>query len=191
MVNVLSKRCFHDSCTRRPTFNPKGNKTAAFCKKHAEDGFVNVLNTLCSHGSCHRQPSFGVVGSKRPAYCKQHADTCMLNVVSKRCSHDSCTMITQWGVLNVVSPTVCAQHKSDLPAGPMISFNARCKVAGCRKVSRWGLDGKQPTHCPDHGRLKDGLVRTVGADFSKTKYCSSFYGALRGAASHVKTECKF
>ncbi|CAN0036139.1 unnamed protein product, partial [Laminaria digitata] len=98
--------------------------------------------------SCKKQPSFCVVGSEKPVYCKRHADTGMVDVHSKRCSHDSCMSWPRWGVLPDDSVSVCARHTSDLRAGPVINFRARCNMVGCQKSSRWGLDGKPPTHCP-------------------------------------------
>ncbi|CAM9727029.1 unnamed protein product [Laminaria digitata] len=49
----------------------------------------------------------------------------------------------------------CARHKSHLSGNPGINFRIMCKSPGCARLSRWGLDGKQPTHCPDHGPLYD------------------------------------
>ena len=121
----------------------------------------------CSHDSCTRQASFNVEGSKKAAYCKQHAKDGMVDVRHKRCSHDSCTRHPLWGVLADGVATVCAYHKSDLLDGPVINFAVSCKAVGCGKSSKWGLGGKQPTHCPDHGPLEEGLVRTVGTARSK------------------------
>ena len=42
MVHVPARRCSHDSCTKRPSFNVEGSKTAVYCKQHAEDGMVNI-----------------------------------------------------------------------------------------------------------------------------------------------------
>ncbi|CAN0417786.1 unnamed protein product, partial [Scytosiphon promiscuus] len=41
--------CSHGNCTKRPTFNVKGNRPAAYCKTHAKDGMVDVSNRRCSH----------------------------------------------------------------------------------------------------------------------------------------------
>ena len=41
MVNVSSKRCLHDSCMKRPTFNGNGSKSALYCRSHAGDCVVN------------------------------------------------------------------------------------------------------------------------------------------------------
>ena len=41
MVNICSRRCLHDSCTKQPNFNFEGNKPT-HCKQHAKDGMVYV-----------------------------------------------------------------------------------------------------------------------------------------------------
>ena len=153
MINIRSKRCLHDSCSKYPSFNVAGRKKAIFCKEHAENGMVCVRN--------------------------QH------------CSHDACIRFPDWGVLTDGSASVCSHHKDDLSAGLVINFNARCEVAGCRKISKWGLDGKQPTHCPDHSRHKDGLVQTVAASYRKRQSRSSSDGAVQGAPFRLKTEVSF
>ncbi|CAM9198403.1 unnamed protein product [Laminaria digitata] len=152
---------------------------------------VNVRKGRCSHDSCTRQPNFNVAGSKKAMYCREHAENDMVDVSSKRCSNNSCTMFPRWGVLSDSSASVCARHKSDLQGGPVINFAARWKVSACRNVSRWELDGKPPTHCFDHGRLKYGLARTVGEGRGKNIYRSSSYGAVLGASLRVKTEVMF
>lgn len=91
MVNVTIKLCSHDACTKLPTFNAEGRRTAVFCNQHVEDGMVDIHSTRCSHESCTKQPYFNVERSKTAEYCKQHAHDDMVNVVSRnRCSHDSC-----------------------------------------------------------------------------------------------------
>ncbi|CAN0535071.1 unnamed protein product, partial [Scytosiphon promiscuus] len=62
-----------------------------------------------------------------------------------------CTKAPSWGQLTHGRPTVCPHHKSDISTGQVVCFDGRCQVAGCRRKSRWGLNGKQPTHCPQHG----------------------------------------
>ncbi|CAN0303730.1 unnamed protein product [Laminaria digitata] len=152
---------------------------------------VNVHNRRCSRGSCTRQPSFNVEGMKTAAYCKQHAGAGMGNVHGRRCVHVSCTKWPAWGVLTDGAATACPGHKSNLFGGPVINFKAMCKVVGCRNVSRWGLDGKQPTHCRDHGPLMDGLMCTIGTAGNKGTCPSPSYGAVRGPSVHFKTECLF
>ena len=87
--------------------------------------------------------------------------------------------------------TVCLHRKGDLLGGPVIDFTAKCRVAGCRRVSRWGENEKQLTHCCGHGPLTGGLAYTVARARSKTSSRNPSTGALRGPSFHVKTEFLF
>ncbi|CAM9987660.1 unnamed protein product, partial [Laminaria digitata] len=46
-IRATSRRCSHDSCPRRPSFNFKGSKSAMYCKEHAEDGMVDIVTKRC------------------------------------------------------------------------------------------------------------------------------------------------
>ena len=152
---------------------------------------VDVRSRRCSHGTCTKVPSFNVLGSKTGVYCKQHADNYMLDVRSKHCSHHSCTGWPRWGVISDCSGSVCSQHKNSLPAGLVVDFKQRCEVTGCRAVARWGIAETQPTHCPAHGRLREGLSCTVGSDPTRNTSSSSSFSAERGASLCVKAECLY
>ncbi|CAM9537695.1 unnamed protein product [Laminaria digitata] len=152
---------------------------------------VNVIGKRCSHDSCNRPPYFTVEGSKTAAYCKQHAQGGMVDVVNKHCSHASCYMAPRWGGLADRAAIKCSRHKGDILGGPVINFRALCKVAGCGIVSRWGLDGKQPTHCRDHGPLEDGLVCIFGTTVGRRGSRIPSYGPVKGQYSHAKPECTF
>ena len=41
MVDVFSRRCLHNSCKKRTTFDVQGSNTALYCRSHAGDGFMN------------------------------------------------------------------------------------------------------------------------------------------------------
>ncbi|CAN0535350.1 unnamed protein product, partial [Scytosiphon promiscuus] len=104
----------------------------------------------CSHDVCTKTPCFNVEGRTAAKYCKQHAVDGMVDIKSKRCTHNSCLKFPGWGLLTETAPTACLLHKCDISGSPVINFWARCKVTSCKKVTRWGLDGTQPTHCRDH-----------------------------------------
>ncbi|CAN0015666.1 unnamed protein product [Laminaria digitata] len=193
MMNACKRRCSHDSCTKRPAFNVKGSKTGdySYCNQHAEDGVVGVLTRCCLHDSCTSIPTFNVEASKSATYCKQHARDGMTNIRGKRFSHNSCISRPGWGELTNCGATRCGQHGSDGLSNSIINYREMCMVAGCGRVSRWGLGGKQPTHCPDRGPLEDGLVGTlVTAQITRVTRSPS-YRPLRGPSSHDKTECLF
>ncbi|CAM9356911.1 unnamed protein product, partial [Laminaria digitata] len=94
---------------------------------------------------------------------------------TRRCSHFSCTRRPVWGVLTDCAATVCYLHKSDVSGVPVFNFRAKCKAEGCRKLSRWGINGEQPTHCLHHGPLEDGLVCTVATARGKMRDYTQSY----------------
>ena len=42
MVDIKSKRCEHENCDTRPTFNLSNEKIGIYCSKHKTEGMVNV-----------------------------------------------------------------------------------------------------------------------------------------------------
>lgn len=182
MVHIYSRRCSHDFCTKRPSFNFVGMKPL-YCKKHADDRMVDVHNRRCSDESCERRAVVNVASSKNPMYCVQHAKNGMVNVNRKLCSHGSCSGWPRWGVLDDLAASVCAFHKTILTAGLVIDFKQKCEIWGCRRVARWGLAATQPTHCAGHGPLHDGFSRFGGARRKGNRSSRS--------SSHVKAECLY
>lgn len=163
----------------------------AYCKQHAEDGMVNVRSRRCVHDSCARTPYYNVEGRKVAAYCKHHATDGMVNVRDRRCSHDPCNRAPRWGAPKDGVATVCSSHKRDFQDGNFINFAARCRVAGCIRISKWGLHGQQPTHCPQHGPAEAGLVCTLKTPVGGRVRRSPSVGAVSPPPFHVKTECSF
>lgn len=53
------------------------------------------------------------------------------------------------------------------------------------------MDGKQPTHCCDHGRLEKGVVHTVRTDRNKGSCRASYSCAVKYASYDITTECLF
>ncbi|CAM9615336.1 unnamed protein product [Laminaria digitata] len=191
MVNVVKRRCAHDSCTKQPTFGLEGSRTATYCRQHAEEGMVPVFYKRCSHDSCIKRPTYNVQGSQTAAYCRQHADDGMVNVTHKSCAHEPCRKWPISGMLTDGAPPLCTRHTSDFLSSSVFNFRARCAVAGCRKLSRWGLDGKKPTHCITHGPLENGLVCILETGRTLKPDPSPLYRAVRGSSFHVKTEVIF
>ncbi|CAM9566336.1 unnamed protein product [Laminaria digitata] len=78
----------------------------------------------------------------------------MVNIGRQRSSNDSRTVVEAVRrVLTDGTPTACAGVKSEILDGAVttVSVETLCEAAGCLEWSRWGIDGKQPTHCLEHG----------------------------------------
>jgi hypothetical protein len=63
MVDVVSKRCREEECTKQPLFNNEGQK-AMYCSAHKKDGMVDVVSKRCKSEWC----STGVT-KKYEGYC--------------------------------------------------------------------------------------------------------------------------
>jgi hypothetical protein len=92
-VSVSSKRCAHDGCTQRPSFNAPDETKGAYCATHKLAGMVNVVSKRCAHDGCARQPSFNAPDQTRGAYCATHKLPGMIDVSNKRCAHDGCAKL--------------------------------------------------------------------------------------------------
>lgn len=192
MVNVRGKRCSDTTCSRTPSFNVESCKTRAYCKQHATNDMINVRDKRWSHDTCSKLPCFNIAGSKERIYCMQHAEAGMVNVNQrKRCSEDACKKRPSWGLLAGGAATACAGHEEKIVDGPAVNFKAECAEAGCRAYSTWGYGGQQPSHCREHGPMKDGLVYSVRIDSSKCIPRVASYAALQVASFQVKAECQF
>ena len=154
MVDVLRKRCFHDSCTRRPNFNVKDSKTPLYCKQHAEVGMVKFRTWRCLHDTCMKWPCFNVEGSKIPIRCRQHSEDGMVNVLKKHCLNDSCTRRPTFDVVGSKTPTYCKQHAEDGMVD--VSFK-HCSYPSCTRHPNFNTEGsKTPIYCKQHAEA--GMV---------------------------------
>ena len=64
-----------------------------------------------------------------------------------------------------------------------VSVKERCKPVDCLKPSRWGIDDKPPTHCPDHTPLdNESAVYTVETARAKGGYR---YSPSLGPSAHL------
>ena len=152
---------------------------------------VDIQRTRWLHKSCGRRMPVNAGGKITKLCCKRHAENGTAGVRSNRCSHDSCTAWPRWGHICDSLASVCSRHKSNLTAGSVVDFNRKCGATKCRLVATWGLADSQPTHCPDHGRLRDGLSPTLGFNRRGNNSSSSSYRAKHRPSVVVKAECLF
>lgn len=186
MVNVWGKRCFHASCTKRPNFNILGCETAVYCKQHADDGMVDVRNQRRSHEPSRRRTLVSVANIKTPLYPKQHADNSKVNVRNRRCSHHFCTLLPVLGTHADRSEFLCSRHINSVTAGLVGDFNRKCEAEGCRLWATWGFTATQPTHCPDHGRIRHDLSCTAEADREGGVWSCSPFDAEQRLSCQIK-----
>ena len=140
----------------------------------------------------HLGDAFKCRGTEQGAHCSVHAKTGMVDVHNKRCSHSSCLKRPSWGVVTDGKASTCGPHKSDILGTPVVDFEAKWVVASCNKKTGWEFDGKQPTHCFDHGPIQEGLILNFRTDRSPVSYFRSpSYRLVRSPSLRIKNESMF
>lgn len=95
MVDVISPRCLHPDCTKRPYFGEAGAQPL-YCKAHMTGNMLNEVTKLCEYPDCKKQPVFAFPGGKRPSYCLTHKSEGMINIINKRCIQEDCNTVAHF-----------------------------------------------------------------------------------------------
>jgi hypothetical protein len=98
MVNVISKRCIHENCNKRPTLIIWQNNWE-YCFSHKLENMVDVINKKCIHENCNKQPAFNNYGETIAEYCFIHKLENMVNVKSKRCIYENCDKLPVFNIM--------------------------------------------------------------------------------------------
>ncbi|ORZ29951.1 hypothetical protein BCR44DRAFT_23414 [Catenaria anguillulae PL171] len=152
MVNVISKRCQFDGCTKRPAFNTKGSTKARFCAQHKTPEMVNVKSKRCQFDECTKIPAFNTEGSNQRRFCAQHKTPEMVDVKNKRCQFDGCTKQPIFNTEGSSKARFCAQHKTP----EMVDVKSKqCQFDGCQTRASYGLPGHQAEHCFTHRQVNE------------------------------------
>ncbi len=149
MINVVTKKCASDGCTKRPAFNVLGSNVGKFCVDHKLALMVNVVSKTCAFGDCTKQPCFNVLGSKVGKFCADHKLDLMVNVVTKTCSFDGCQKMPSFNTPGSKIAIFCSDHR----APSMIDVvSKRCAFDGCTKQASFNTPGsKVAIFCSKHG----------------------------------------
>ncbi|CAM9903697.1 unnamed protein product [Sphacelaria rigidula] len=148
MVNVPSKRCGKEGCSKLPSFGAAGGRKAEFCATHAPAGMVNVSSSRCGEEGCSKQPSFGAAGGRKAEFCATHAPAGMINVRGKRCGMEGCSKHPSFGTAGGRKAEFCATHA---PAGMIAVRTMECGKEGCSKhPSSRAVGGRKAEFCAAH-----------------------------------------
>jgi hypothetical protein len=152
MVNVISKRCIHENCNKRPTFNNFGKTTAEYCFSHKLENMVDVINKKCIHENCNKQPAFNNYGETIAEYCFIHKLENMVNVKSKRCIYENCDKLPAFNNYGETTADYCFTHKLE----NMVNVKSkRCIHENCDKIPNFNNFGETTAeYCFTH-KLKN------------------------------------
>lgn len=146
MINVKDKRCQHEGCCQRPSFNILGGKPI-YCGTHKLEEMVNVMTKFCEHPNCLITPVYNSPDKKSGRFCATHKEPNMINVVSNMCQEDGCNNAPSYGIIDK-KPTHCALHKTEDMTDVK---HKKCQHEGCDKTPSYAFSNtKAPTHCSLH-----------------------------------------
>ena len=55
---LVDKKCQHEYCIKRPSFNFPTEKAGIYCMDHKKDNMINVTNKKCLREGCTKFASF-------------------------------------------------------------------------------------------------------------------------------------
>ena len=152
MIDVKSKRCIEDNCTKIPIYNKQGETQALYCLKHKEDEMIDVKNKRCIKDNCTKRPTYNKQGETKALYCSDHKEDEMIDVKNKRCIEDNCTKQPVFNKQGETKALYCLEHKED----EMIDVRSkRCIEDNCTKHPTYNMKGEtKALYCSDHKKDK-------------------------------------
>ena len=180
-VDITSRRCEREGCTRFPTFRPEDGEGGKSCAEHRRPGMEKIRVCEGAEG-CTRSPSFGFRGSKRNS-CSLHKVEGMVNLNITRCRAPADCGRTPHFAFRGLPASFCAKHKE---ARMVNVVSRRCENDSCDRIPSYGWEGSGPkasfcsTHKAEgmvnvrHPRCKNSECRrqpTFGKEGGKAVFC--------------------
>jgi hypothetical protein len=201
MVDIVSKRCNHDNCVTRPSYNLPGEATGLYCFKHKEDEMINVLEKrVCLHPKCTKRPNYNFPGEKKGVFCFDHKDADMVDVINKKCKHINCNTRPNFNFETETNGVYCFNHKED----GMIDITSKfCQSPKCMEKPIYGrAKATKPHFCGKH-KTPDminfveatkccikGCNDTYDVKYKNKKYCIQHH-PNKSYEANLKKQCKY
>ena len=156
MVNVITKHCIYENCTKCPRYNIP-NEKPLYCKKHKTENMKDVILKRCI--DCEKKALFNFMGYTKPIYCITHKKKNMLNIInkkSKKCIYENCPKNPSFNLPNETIGLWCSEHKKE----NMINVkNKKCIYENCPKRPSFNLPTEKiPILCGVHKKENMTLV---------------------------------
>jgi hypothetical protein len=175
MINVVSKKCNHNSCEKTPRYGLTGGKPTV-CGQHKTLEMVELTKKKCE--KCNTRASFGLKEGKRQ-FCVQHKTSEMIDLANKKCNYESCNKQPWFGIKGDIA-VCCVTHKTT----EMVDLKSK-KCEKCDKNPTFGLKNKNARFCLVH---KEPNMINVTNKKCSNKDCEKrpIFGLKGKKASHCK-----
>jgi len=110
--DLISPRCQHPVCIKRPVFGAQLGAPAFFCRAHCPPGFVDVMNRRCATAGCPKHPSWGFRADGTVRACGEHRAEGMHDLRHRRCRNpEGCERRAMFGDRVGGVPLACLRHR--------------------------------------------------------------------------------
>jgi hypothetical protein len=162
---LMPRKCKHEGCIKRPSFNFVGERVALYCANHSKQEMVDVFSRFCHEEGCRVHPSFNFpVGTKVGIYCTAHKLDGMIDVKSRQCCFEGCNTFPIFNHPGERPGRFCSKHKfPNMIDVRSSNVSKACFIDGCEERALFNYSGKKGAlYCTFH--KADGMV-------SKKKTC--------------------
>jgi hypothetical protein len=186
MIDIINKKCQHNSCNIRPTYNYEGELHAKFCNLHKEFGMIDIKNKTCEYQKCKIQPTYNYEGESIARFCVSHKLENMIDVKSNRCEYNYCNTRPNYNYEGESKARFCVSHKLE----NMIDIKHKtCQHYGCKIQPTYNYEGESNARfCVSHKEIgmvdikhktcKSNLCLGTRANVKYKGYCTSCYQRL-------------
>ena len=148
MIDIISKQCQNEGCTKQPSYNYDGQIKPLYCNQHKLPNMIDIKSKKCKNKGCIKQPYYNYDGQTKPLYCNQHKLDNMIDIKNKKCHYDGCIIQPKYNYKDQTKAIYCNQHK--LP--DMIDIiSKKCQNERCMIRPNYNYEGQtKGLYCNQH-----------------------------------------
>ena len=107
MRYALTRAGMHAGCSKRPSFNYKGEAQAVLCAAHKLPHMFNLRARPCSVAGCEEEGKYPLPGKDKQVVCDSHRPTDVPRAMRRMCHFDGCDKRAS---CNFEGVCPCCQH---------------------------------------------------------------------------------
>jgi len=163
-----NKDCIKEGCSKKASYNFKGNKYVLYCKNHMLKDMVYINEVdYCIFDTCNKYASCNFIGEKDMIYCSEHKLDGMQDIKSKKCIGENCNLIPYFNFKGL-SPKYCENHSEE---GMINVKDKRCEKENCEELARYNFkEDKTRKYCLLH--REPGMIDKKG-DYCIFENCNT------------------
>jgi hypothetical protein len=174
MINVISKRCIYEGCTKHPSFGMKDTNKKLYCKDHKTNDMIHIGKKKCIVQGCILNAYYNYKNNRKTLYCNKHKLDNMIYISNPICINHDCIKTAYYNSPDEKKPLYCEEHKDKDKSKNMINVkNKKCQHKGCSLDANYGLINKKSQYCNEH--KKDNMINLIQETKCSIENCNNDY----------------